>query len=97
MKPVLAFVALLGACTTTVTHPSKSEPEMRADIDLCTESATTKFWYDAVTALYDAYHCLEEKGYKRTAQGWSEEVQRSMGSKRDAAPARNQPCVVPCR
>ena len=95
MLPICA--ALLCGCTTTVTHPSKNQQEMRVDIDLCTEAATTKYWYDAVTALYEAYGCLEEKGYKRTAHGWSEQVEQAMGERRAKSSEPNRPCVVPCK
>ncbi|HEY5722774.1 MAG TPA: hypothetical protein VIT45_10675 [Allosphingosinicella sp.] len=87
----------LAACAAQVSHPTKSEPEMRADIKLCTDRANDKYWMDPIAALYNAYDCLEAKGYKRERKGLATEVERAMGEGRSQPKAPPTPCKVPCR
>ena len=93
------MILFTSACTTQVYHPAKTEPEMRADIKLCSDEAHRKHWLDSVAALYHAYDCLDAKGYTR--------AQAIAGSKtapvRAPAPApavvKTAPveaCRVPC-
>jgi hypothetical protein len=94
---LLVLLALLPACAAQVTHPTKSETEMRADIKLCTDRANHKYWMDPVAALYNAYDCLEARGYSRDRSGLAGQVEQAVGegrAKGKAAPA--QPCRVPC-
>ena len=90
---------ILAACAAQVSHPTKSEPEMRADIKQCTDWANHKYWMDPIAALYNAYDCLEAKGYRRDRKGLSTEVERAMGEGRPtpAPKAPPAPCKVPCR
>ena len=97
LSPLLLLAA---ACAAQVTHPTKSTAEMQADIDLCTDEANRKYWMDPVAALYNAYDCLEAKGYERDRRDFPAKVERALGE----APARRakaaepaKPCPVPCR
>ena len=94
---LLALFALLPACATEVYHPTKSEAEMQVDIDQCTDWANNKYWMDPIAALYNAYDCLEAKGYKRGHKGLTTKVEKSMSERKPAPRAPTQPCVVPCR
>jgi hypothetical protein len=91
------LLASLAACATQVTHPTKSEPEMRADIKTCTDWANHKYWMDPIAALYNAYDCLEAKGYKRERAGLAGQVEQAMGEKPPQPKEPAQPCRVPCR
>jgi hypothetical protein len=91
-------VALLPACTASVYHPTKSGAEMQADIDQCTRRANRRYWMDPVAALYRAYDCLEARGYRRDEGDFAARVERAMGERPEAPPARpERPCRVPCR
>lgn len=101
-RRTLAAAAVLLAmpgCTAQVTHPTKTVAEMQADIDLCTGHANRKYWMDPVAALYNAYDCLEAKGYQRDRNDLAAKVETALGE----APPRPQdrrpgePCKVPCR
>jgi hypothetical protein len=100
---LLLLPFLLAGCAAQVSHPSKSTAEMRADIDLCTDEANRKYWMDPIAALYNAYDCLEAKGYRRGKGDMAAQVERALGE----APARRSeqekkaqpamPCKVPCK
>lgn len=71
---------------------------MKADVDLCSDAASRKYWMDALLALYEAYDCLEAKGYSRKANPLTSQVQKAGANQRQ--PKRSepvQPCRVPCR
>jgi hypothetical protein len=107
MKPVLPLAAAAAlavqACTASVYHPTKSGAEMQADVDLCTRRANRRYWMDPVAALYNAYDCLEAKGYSRDEGDFAARVERALGERE--APkaaarepkARRLPCQVPCK
>jgi hypothetical protein len=92
----LTALLLLPACAARVTHPTKTVSEMQVDIDLCTDEANHRYWMDPVAALYNAYDCLEAKGYQRDGADLTTKVDEAMGGKtsRPREPAR--PCKVPC-
>jgi len=75
-------LVLLAGCAAQVSHPSKSEPEMRADIQLCTRQANHKYWMDPIAALYNAYDCLEARGYRRDHADLTGQVERAAPSPR---------------
>jgi hypothetical protein len=91
---LLLILALLGGCTVAVTHPSKTTAEMKADIDFCTRYADEVYWADAVAAHYEAYDCLEGKGYRR--EGESASPAGKKGLAEPPKPTTAQPCTVPC-
>ena len=97
--PLVLFALLLPACAAQVTHPTKSVAEMQTDIDFCTEAANRKYWMDPIAALYNAYDCLEAKGYQRGKGEFATKVERAMGEDRArrATPDPSRPCTVPCR
>jgi hypothetical protein len=107
MKPVLvpAAVAAIAvqACTASVYHPTKSGTEMQADVDLCTREANRRYWMDPIAALYNAYDCLEAKGYSRNERDFAARVERALGEReppasvQKSARERRLPCRVPCR
>jgi hypothetical protein len=99
MKLLLQLFALLMlcACAAQVSHPSKSTAEMEADIKLCTDRANHKYWMDPVAALYNAYDCLEAKGYERGHTGLAAKVERALGEKPPTSTPAARPCAVPCR
>ena len=94
----LVFV-LIAACAAKVTHPTKTAVQMQADIDLCTTEANRTYWMDPVAAMYNAYDCLEAKGYQRDSAHISTQVEKALGE----APAKKKPqrlakpCAVPCK
>ena len=94
---LLASSLLLAGCTAKVSHPTKTLAEQQVDIDMCTDMASDKYWMDPIAALYNAYDCLEAKGYKRGNKDVAARVERAVKERppRPAAePAR--PCRVPC-
>lgn len=97
--PLTLLALLLPACAAQVTHPTKSVAEMQMDIDFCTEAANRKYWMDPIAALYNAYDCLEARGYQRSKGDLSTKVERAMGEDRDrrGPPDASKPCTVPCR
>ncbi|MGZ8998275.1 MAG: hypothetical protein ACXW2T_05390 [Allosphingosinicella sp.] len=98
MKLLLSLLlVLLSGCAAHVSHPTKSEPEMRADIQLCTRQANHKYWMDPIAALYNAYDCLEAKGYQRDKADLTGRVERAMGENRAQPKSPAKPCKVPCR
>ncbi len=94
--PLSLSLVLLAGCAAQVSHPTKSEPEMRADIRLCTRQANHKYWMDPVAALYNAYDCLEAKGYRREHGDLAGQVERAMGENRAQPKGPAQACRVPC-
>jgi hypothetical protein len=93
----LVLVVLVSACAAEVTHPSKNAAEMQADIDLCTDEANRKYWMDPIAALYNAYDCLEAKGYKRGRGDLASKVEKAMGEAPPSPKGPVQPCRVPCK
>ena len=99
-RPLLlaAVTAALPACTASVTHPTKSSAEMQTDVNQCTRRANRRYWMDPVAALYRAYDCLEQRGYRRDEGDISAKVERALGSRPPPPRTRNeQPCRIPCR
>ena len=99
MKPLAtAFILCLAACTAKVSHPTKSLAEQQVDIDYCTQWANHKYWMDPIAALYNAYDCLEAKGYRRGQKDLAGQVEQALGEGQRARQPRppNQPCAVPC-
>jgi hypothetical protein len=101
MKLVFLLVPplLLSGCAAQVSHPTKSAAEMRSDIDLCTDAANRKYWMDPVAALYNAYDCLEAKGYRRSNKDMAAQVEKALGERPAASGAPKEPptpCKVPC-
>ena len=93
----LAALALLApACAAKVYHPTKSGPEMQADIKYCSDEANRRFWMDPVAALYNAYDCLEAKGYSRAEAQAGKKVERAVTRGRKGL-APGEVCRVPCR
>lgn len=96
---LLAPLAPLTACTASVYHPTKSGAEMEADVGLCTRQANRRYWMDPVAALYNAYDCLEAKGYRRNERDFAARVEQALGE-RPPPPGKDAPrapCRVPCR
>ena len=97
-KASLPILALLAGCATEVYHPGKTQLEMKADVDLCSDEASRKHWLDPLLALYEAYDCLEAKGYSRTENPLARQVQKAAAEPRKPKRAEPvQPCRVPCR
>ena len=94
---LVLLAAFAPACTTQVYHPGKSNSEMRADIDLCSNEANRKYWMDSIAALYHAYDCLEAKGYKRIEATSAPRVQRAVATSRQRMLGPGEVCRVPCR
>jgi hypothetical protein len=94
MKAQSAFLIAFGlaACTAQVTHPTKTVSEQQVDIDSCTREANHKFWMDPVAALYNAYDCLEAKGYKRVNKAMAAKVEQTVGP---SAPRPPRPADAP--
>jgi hypothetical protein len=106
MKRVLPLAAIAAAavqaCTASVYHPTKSAAEMQGDVDLCTRESNRRYWMDPIAALYNAYDCLEAKGYSRSRRDFAARVERALGEGRPAAQKaaeeqRRLPCQVPCK
>ena len=92
---LLLLFTLTGGCAAQVTHPTKSLADMQVDIDGCTTAANRKYWMDPVAALYNAYDCLEDKGYERADADVSARVKKAVSQA--PAPAEGSlPCRVPC-
>lgn len=92
----LAALLLLPSCATEVYHPTKSEAEMKVDIDGCTSWANRKYWMDPLAALLNAYDCLEAKGYARGRSGLDTKVQKAVNEDRVKNDKPVLPCRVPC-
>ncbi len=91
------MLAPLAACATAVYHPTKTEAEMRADVNLCTDTANDKYWFDALAALREAHGCLEAKGYSRANTRLSADVQKASRERQQKPSQPVLPCRVPCR
>jgi len=52
---------------------------------------------DPIAALYNAYDCLEAKGYQRDRRDLAAKVEQAMGESRGAPKGPAAPCRVPCR
>ena len=97
---LLALPLALAGCTASVTHPTKSLAEQQVDIDRCTDAAKKKYWMDPVAALYNAYDCLEAKGYQRSNKDMAAKVEKAVGEapeRAKAPPGPRKPCPVPCK
>ena len=94
--PLLLLAPLAAGCATQVSHPTKTEAEMQGDIKQCTDWANRKYWMDPIAALYNAYDCLEARGYQRGRSGLKEDVQRTMNEDRVKNDKPVLPCRVPC-
>lgn len=94
-----ALLLLVPGCAAQVSHPTKNVAEMQADIDLCTDEANRKYWMDPIAALYNAYDCLEAKGYRRERDDMAAKVEKALGEApaREEQRRRGEPCKVPCR
>ena len=80
---------MLGACATKVYHPTKSDAEMRADVDVCSDDANRRYWMDPVAAMLNAKDCLKAKGYSKNRPGLTAQVETRV--------REGQPCAVPCK
>ncbi len=95
---ILFAFALLSACAAKVTHPTKTPAQMQVDIDICTKEANATYWMDPIAAMYNAYDCLEAKGYQRDSTHISSQVERALGEAKKAKPqGPAKPCAIPCR
>jgi hypothetical protein len=93
---LLAPLFLAGGCTAQVYHPTKSASEMQADVKLCSHQANKEHWFDPVAALYNAYDCLEAKGYRRSHKDFAAQVEQAFGEARREQQGPVRPCAVPC-
>ena len=94
--PSMLLLLCLAGCATAVSHPTKSEAEMKVDIKGCTDWANRKYWMDPIAALYNAYDCLEAKGYRRGNSGLETKVQNAVNEDRVKNDKPILPCRVPC-
>ena len=96
---LLLFVLplLVAGCATRVYNPNKTAQQQAADIELCSDYANGRFWMDSIAALYDAYDCLEAKGYTREQKGLAADLERALGGGPRKKPGPVKACVVPCR
>jgi hypothetical protein len=85
------------ACATKVYNPAKTAEQQTADIQLCTDQAYRVYPIDALAALYEAYDCLEAKGYTRGEPVMGAEVKRVLGGGAQQKSGPVLPCKVPCR
>ena len=98
MRLLLFAVPLLAAgCATKVYNPAKTAEQQAADIQVCSDEANRKFWMDSIAALYNAYDCLEAKGYTREQPAMGAELERALGGGTQKKPGPPLPCKVPCR
>ncbi len=96
---ILLPLALIYACAPArVIHPTKTTAQMQADIALCTREANNTYWMDPIAAMYNAYDCLEAKGYQRDSTHISSQVERALGEAKKKPPTGPaKPCAIPCR
>ncbi len=94
---IAALPLLLSACATAVSHPTRSQEQMRVDIARCTDEAERRHPLDAVAALYTAYDCLEAMGYQRQQSGLQRLVEGDASERARRQPVTGRPCQVPCR
>jgi hypothetical protein len=60
-------------------------------------SSASQISLDALAALYEAYDCLEAKGYTRGEPVMGAEVKRVLGRGTQQNSGPVLPCKVPCR
>ncbi len=77
MRPFLLPCCFWQAGTTKVYNPNKTAAQQQADIAFCSDEANRKFWMDSIAALYNAYDCLEAKGYTREQPALAAELERA--------------------
>jgi hypothetical protein len=94
---LLALPLIVGGCATKVYNPSKTAAQQQADIRYCSDEANRRFWMDSIAALYNAYDCLEAKGYTREQPALAAELERAFGGTPSKKRGPVQPCKVPCR
>lgn len=92
-----ALLLLAAGCATNVTHPERSDAQMRADVASCSNQANERYQLDPVAALYNAYDCLEGMGYQRNRTGLEAFVEENFAGRRRAARPGVRVCQVPCR
>lgn len=98
MRSLLLVLPLLASgCATKVYNPNKTAAQQQADIAYCSDEANRRFWMDSIAALYNAYDCLEAKGYTREQPALAAELERAFGGARPKKSGPVQPCKVPCR
>jgi hypothetical protein len=102
LRPAIAAALLLAGCQAKVSHPTKTLAEQQVEIKQCTDTANDKYWMDPIAALYNAYDCLEAKGYQRGDAAVAAKVKKAVAegprtdpTKRPVEPGK--PCRVPCR
>jgi hypothetical protein len=94
---LLALPLFAGGCATKVYNPAKTAAQQRADIQVCSDEANRRFWMDSIAALYNAYDCLEAKGYTREQSTLGADLERALGGGSVKKPGPVLPCRVPCR
>jgi hypothetical protein len=94
---LLALPLLAAGCATKVYNPNKTAAEQAADIRYCSAEANRKYWMDSIAALYNAYDCLEARGYSRDQNGLGAQLDRALGGAPATKPGPVLPCAVPCR
>jgi hypothetical protein len=62
---LLPLLLLLAGCATEVYQEGRTQEQTQRDIHICSEHAKLVAPYNPVSALEEAYECLEKKGYKR--------------------------------
>ena len=98
MRVLLLLLPLLvGGCATKVYNPGKTLAQQQADIQFCSDEANRRFWMDSIAALYNAYDCLEAKGYTREQPAIGADLERALGGGTRGKPGPVLPCRVPCR
>jgi hypothetical protein len=95
---LLALPLIAGGCATKVYNPTRTLAQQRADIQFCSDEANRRFWMDSIAALYNAYDCLEARGYTREKPAFGAELERALGGPPPPKkPDPVLPCRVPCR
>jgi hypothetical protein len=94
----LAAAVLIAGCTAQVSHPTKTLAQQQVEIEACTDAANDKYWMDPIAALYNAYDCLEAKGYRRGNAAADANVARTVKERRPEKEGGEPrtPCRVPC-
>jgi hypothetical protein len=94
---LLALPLIAGGCATKVYNPTRTLDQQQADIQFCSDEANRRFWMDSIAALYNAYDCLEAKGYTREKPALGAELERALGGPAPQRAGPVLPCRVPCR
>jgi len=92
---LIGLAVVAGGCTTTVSHPTRTTAQQKADIRRRGALAERRYKYDAVSMTVAAFNCLEAKGYKR--EGTVAGFRRARGAAPPARRISRTPCQVPCR